>query len=98
MWTCVGFMGLGGFIVVLHGIRGSLRLWALKPERVGAPVHVDLWLGLPAEWLCIWNAECKRVVGGCEYGAIGVERLGEDSPGVGATLLSLSVEVHVQVW
>ena len=36
MWTCVGFMGLGGFIVVLHGIRGSLRLWAVKPERVGA--------------------------------------------------------------
>ena len=48
--------------------------------------------------VCIWNAESKRVVGGCEYGAIGVERLGEDSLGVGATLLSLSVEVHVQLW
>ena len=31
------------------------------------------------------------MVGGCEYGAIGVERLGEDSSGVGATLLSLSL-------
>ena len=44
------------------------------------------------------GVETRRVVGGCEYGAIGVEGLGEDSPGVGATLLSLSVEVHVQLW
>ena len=42
MWTCVGFIGLIGFILVLHGIRGSLRLWVLKREMEGAPVHVHL--------------------------------------------------------
>ena len=41
MWTCVGFMGLGGFILVLHGIRGSLRLWALKLERGGACLYME---------------------------------------------------------
>ena len=61
MWKCVGFIGLVGFILVLHGIRGSLRLWVLKPERVGAPVHVHLWLGLPAECFCMRNAEFLRV-------------------------------------
>ena len=43
------FIGLIGFIVVLRGIRGirgSLRLWVLKREMVGAAVHVHLWLGL----------------------------------------------------
>ena len=39
------FIGFMGFILVLHGIRGSLRLW------------VHLWLGLPAECFCMRNAE-----------------------------------------